>query len=166
MEEDHGPFKLPPLACAQPPLTPLSLSPMMSLLQDRAPRLPVTPPLTEADSQDDEALASAVHVLSIEATALSFLARLYQTDPVARSGFANAVAAISRSIARGGKLVVSGMGKSGKVGEKLVATLNSLGVLSVFVHPAEALHGDLGVIREVCISAHSLSELLPYSTSS
>ncbi|NOZ74097.1 MAG: SIS domain-containing protein, partial [FCB group bacterium] len=44
-----------------------------------------------------------------------------------------------------GKIVVSGIGKSGHIGEKIVATLCSTGIQAVFVHAAEALHGDLGV---------------------
>ena len=131
-----------------------TLSPPLSpLVSERIPQSPITPPSTDTDPQDDAALASAVHVLSTEATALSCLARLYQTDPEARTGFVDAVAAICKSCSHGGKLVVSGVGKSGKIGEKLVSTLNSLGVLSVFLHPVEALHGDLGVIRQACTTA-------------
>ena len=111
--------------------------------------LPITPPSSDTDPESDIVLASAVHVLSTEATALSCLARLYQTDPLARNSFAKAVETITASAASGGKLIVCGVGKSGKIGEKLVATMNSLGVLSVFLHPVEALHGDIGIIRSV-----------------
>lgn len=45
-----------------------------------------------------------------------------------------------------GRVVVTGMGKSGIVGQKIAATLNSTGRASVFMHPAEAIHGDLGMI--------------------
>lgn len=45
-----------------------------------------------------------------------------------------------------GKLVVTGMGKSGLVGKKMAATLSSTGTPSFFMHPGEALHGDLGMI--------------------
>ncbi|NGH41019.1 KpsF/GutQ family sugar-phosphate isomerase, partial [Escherichia coli] len=45
-----------------------------------------------------------------------------------------------------GKLIVSGIGKSGHIGKKLAATFASTGTPSFFVHPAEALHGDLGMI--------------------
>ncbi len=48
----------------------------------------------------------------------------------------------------GGNVVVTGMGKSGHVGKKLAATLASTGTPSHFLHPAEASHGDLGVLRE------------------
>lgn len=47
--------------------------------------------------------------------------------------------------AHDGKVVVSGIGKSGLVGQKITATLNSTGTPAVFLHPAEAIHGDLGV---------------------
>jgi len=46
-----------------------------------------------------------------------------------------------------GRVIVSGMGKSGLVGRKITATFNSTGVSSFFLHPAEALHGDLGLVR-------------------
>jgi len=45
-----------------------------------------------------------------------------------------------------GRVVVSGMGKSGLVGRKIAATLASTGTPALFVHPAEASHGDLGMI--------------------
>jgi arabinose-5-phosphate isomerase len=47
-----------------------------------------------------------------------------------------------------GKVLVSGIGKSGHVGKKIAATLQSTGTPSVFLHPAEAMHGDLGVCQE------------------
>ena len=47
-----------------------------------------------------------------------------------------------------GRVVVSGMGKSGLIGKKISATLSSTGTPSFFLHPAEALHGDLGMIRK------------------
>jgi arabinose-5-phosphate isomerase len=59
---------------------------------------------------------------------------------------ANFVAAIDRIVAAPGRVVVSGMGKSGHVGRKIAATLASTGTPAQFVHPAEASHGDLGMI--------------------
>ena len=58
--------------------------------------------------------------------------------------FADAVSIICKCE---GRVIVSGMGKSGLVGRKLVATLSSTGTPSSFVHPAEAFHGDLGMIK-------------------
>ena len=46
-----------------------------------------------------------------------------------------------------GRVIVTGMGKSGIVGRKMAATLSSTGTAAFFLHPAEALHGDLGVVR-------------------
>jgi arabinose-5-phosphate isomerase len=54
--------------------------------------------------------------------------------------------AIDRLAAASGRVVVSGMGKSGHVGRKIAATLASTGTPALFVHPAEASHGDLGMI--------------------
>ena len=66
----------------------------------------------------------------------------------ARTGeaFARAVAAV---LAVRGRVVVMGMGKSGHVGRKIAATLASTGTPAMFVHPAEASHGDLGMIKAV-----------------
>lgn len=47
-----------------------------------------------------------------------------------------------------GRVIVAGMGKSGLIGKKIAATFNSTGISSFFLHPAEAMHGDLGLMRE------------------
>ena len=61
-----------------------------------------------------------------------------------------------------GRLVVTGMGKSGHVGRKIAATLASTGTSSLFVHPAEASHGDLGMIgRDDAVLALSWSGEAP-----
>ena len=96
-----------------------------------------------------DALGTALHVIRTERDALTRLEGLYESDDVAREGFAKSVNAITASISSGGKLVVAGIGKSGKIGQKVVATMNSLGIRSAFLHPTEALHGDLGMIGEV-----------------
>lgn len=69
-----------------------------------------------------------------------------------------------------GKVVVSGMGKSGLIGQKIAATLASTGTSSFFLHPAEGVHGDLGMLarRDVLIAisnsgeTQELLQLLPY----
>lgn len=62
----------------------------------------------------------------------------------------------------GGKIVATGMGKSGHVARKIAATLSSTGAPAIFVHPGEASHGDLGMIRrEDCILALSKSGETP-----
>ena len=70
-----------------------------------------------------------------------------------------------------GRVVVSGMGKSGHVGRKIAATLASTGTPAVFVHPAEASHGDLGMITRddavICLSyrgeTQELTDLVGYT---
>ena len=49
---------------------------------------------------------------------------------------------------KGGKVVVSGMGKAGQIGHNISTTLSSTGTTAVFVHPSEAQHGDLGILQE------------------
>ena len=59
----------------------------------------------------------------------------------------NFVKAVQLVLASPGRVVVMGMGKSGHIGRKIVATLASTGTPAMFVHPAEASHGDLGMIQ-------------------
>ncbi len=58
------------------------------------------------------------------------------------SSFANAICECK------GRVILSGMGKSGHIARKITATMQSLGIKSYFMHPAEALHGDLGMLTE------------------
>jgi len=82
-------------------------------------------------------LALARQVLDIEADALRTTSSRLDT------GFADAVHLI---LACSGRVVVSGMGKSGHIGGKIAATLASTGTPAFFMHPGEASHGDLGMI--------------------
>ncbi|MEO0003305.1 MAG: hypothetical protein RLZZ22_997 [Pseudomonadota bacterium] len=94
-------------------------------------------------------LALARDTLAIEAQAISAMAARLDT------GF---VQAVRLALACSGRLVVTGMGKSGHVGRKIAATLASTGTPAMFVHPAEASHGDLGMItREDLVLAISNS---------
>lgn len=151
---DHRPGMMPIFLQKHQPLTPLSPSLPTALphVCEPIPTLPLTPPdggeyIDNAASE--EAIRTALHVLSTERDALTHLGKLYETDTVAQDGFVNAVNAILKTIKRCGKLVVCGVGKSGKIGEKCVATMNSFGIRSTFLHPTEALHGDLGLIGPV-----------------
>src|SRR5947207_14698632 len=83
------------------------------------------------------ALALAREVLDTEARAITALAQRL-SDPF--------VAAVQLILNCGGRVVVSGIGKSGHVARKLAATLASTGTPAFFVHSAEAGHGDLGMI--------------------
>ena len=60
--------------------------------------------------------------------------------------FEQLVAKCMETLDRGGKLVFSGVGKSGYIAKKIAATLSSVGSPSIFMHPVEAMHGDLGVL--------------------
>ncbi|OGD23118.1 MAG: hypothetical protein A2Y70_06110 [Candidatus Aminicenantes bacterium RBG_13_64_14] len=84
-----------------------------------------------------EIIAIGRRVLEIESDALAELA------PKVDESFARAVKLLALSRAR---IIVTGMGKSGLVGRKIAATLASCGTPALFVHPAEAGHGDLGMI--------------------
>lgn len=108
-----------------------------------------SPPTTIHDPEASSILDRAIRVLSIEATALSHVTRLYQTDPAAREGLLNAVETIAKSQEAGGKVIICGVGKSGLVGRKTTATMKSLGIGVSFLHAAEAAHGDLGDIKKV-----------------
>jgi arabinose-5-phosphate isomerase len=88
----------------------------------------------------EQALRLARETLDIEAAAvLGLKARVGDS-------FARAVQAM---LAVRGRVVVMGMGKSGHIGRKIAATLASTGTPAMFVHPAEASHGDLGMIKSI-----------------
>lgn len=92
------------------------------------------------------ALASALKTLRAERSGIMAL-EAEMAD--ASSGLArNFVAAISAILSLKGRVVVTGMGKSGHIGRKLAATFASTGTPAFFVHPAEASHGDMGMIQE------------------
>lgn len=84
-----------------------------------------------------ETLEHARRVLRMEAEAVAAL------EGRIDERFAGAVEAILHA---DGRVIVSGIGKSGIVGRKLAATLTSTGTQAVFLHPVEALHGDLGIV--------------------
>ena len=101
----------------------------------------------------DTRLASDPHIRSNES---AFLSEVLATEAGAILGFAERLkrgevvslhAALDLLEGCRGHVVVSGMGKSGLIGAKISASLSSLGQPSHFVHPAEAVHGDLGSIR-------------------
>ena len=95
------------------------------------------PPAFSPD-RAQRALQLAAATFEIEARALLGLAARQG------EGFAGAVAAM---LDCGGRVIVMGMGKSGHVGRKIAATLASTGTPAFFVHPAEASHGDLGMVQ-------------------
>ncbi len=90
---------------------------------------------------DDARLLQLAHdTLDIEANALLGLQKKLS------SSFVQAVRAVLKVR---GRVVIMGMGKSGHVGRKIAATLASTGTPAMFVHPAEASHGDFGMVKEI-----------------
>jgi arabinose-5-phosphate isomerase len=90
--------------------------------------------------QAEQAIRLAKETLDIEASAILGLKRHLGAS------FARVV---EMMLGVQGRVVVMGMGKSGHVGRKIAATLSSTGTPAMFVHPAEASHGDLGMIKKV-----------------
>ncbi len=90
-------------------------------------------------SHHNGALRAAQRVLLMESESLAALSRSLNGD---------FIDAIDRLTAVTGRIIVSGMGKSGHIARKIAATLASTGSPAQFVHPAEASHGDLGMITD------------------
>lgn len=92
-------------------------------------------------------ISSAITTILIEAEALRAL------TPYIDNQFAGAVKALLNSP---GRAIVTGIGKSAIIAQKIVATFNSTGTAAVFMHAADAVHGDLGIIQKndviICIS--------------
>ena len=88
------------------------------------------------------ALKKAREVLDIE------ISGIRQIRDSLGDSFLELVETIMDLIDNGGKIVVTGVGKSGHIGKKIAATLASTGSTAIFLHPVEAMHGDLGMIQE------------------
>ncbi len=87
--------------------------------------------------EKQEIIATGKHVLDMEADAVKKLSSELGDD------FYNAIQLLYKTK---GRVIVTGMGKSGHIGKKIAATLASVGTPAFFVHPAEASHGDLGML--------------------
>ncbi|MEZ4918692.1 MAG: KpsF/GutQ family sugar-phosphate isomerase [Saprospiraceae bacterium] len=94
-------------------------------------------------------LSAAVQTIEIEAKTLQNLAKSLDQTP----DFLSCVESI---VAANGRLVLTGIGKSAIIAQKIVATLNSTGTPALFLHAADAIHGDLGMVQKsdvvLCIS--------------
>ncbi|HEY6085862.1 MAG TPA: KpsF/GutQ family sugar-phosphate isomerase [Nitrospira sp.] len=120
-----------------------------------------SPSRSLSGSKPDASLEEGRRVLAIEARAVHLLIERLDEQ------FARAVDLLFHCQ---GKVVVSGMGKSGLVGQKIAATMASTGTPAFFLHPAEGIHGDLGMVgrRDVLIAISNSGEtqeilqLLPY----
>lgn len=87
---------------------------------------------------NDKIIFAALRTIELETNAVNGLKEFIDAD------FVKAVLAIVESK---GRLIVSGIGKSAIIAQKIVATLNSTGTPAVFMHAADAIHGDLGMIQ-------------------
>jgi len=98
-------------------------------------------------NQLDKILNVAKQTIETEGRAILHLANLINDE------FAKAVDSIYQSK---GRVIITGIGKSANIATKIVATLNSTGTPAIFMHAADAIHGDLGIIQEndtvICIS--------------
>lgn len=135
-------------------LTPITPSmPICPSIPEQIDSLPITPPdlMRGFDDKtfkpDSRIIKRALHVLATERTALSHLEDLYSNSPDAQAALIGSVRQIIQSETHHGKVCFTGIGKSGHIATKLTATFNSLGIQAACLHPAEALHGDLGLIR-------------------
>jgi len=94
-----------------------------------------------------DSIEKGKEVVRIEAEAVHAL------ENKINGAFAGAVDLIARI---GGRVVVTGLGKSGLIARKIVATMNSTGTPAIYMHPSDAVHGDLGMVRPedvvICIS--------------
>ncbi|MET0392449.1 MAG: KpsF/GutQ family sugar-phosphate isomerase [Chitinophagaceae bacterium] len=81
----------------------------------------------------------AIQTIELEARSISGLTAFIG------AGFENAVSALAACT---GRVVISGIGKSAVIAQKIVATLNSTGTPSIFMHAADAIHGDLGIVQQ------------------
>ncbi len=108
----------------------------------------------------DQIIINGKEVIKIEAEAVAGLQDSINKD------FVDAVNTI---FASSGRVVLTGMGKSGLIARKIVATFNSTGTAAIYLHPTDALHGDLGMVRSedvvILISksgeTEEISNLLP-----
>ncbi len=99
---------------------------------------------SEADSERTQAIvASALRTLEVEGSGVDALAAALR-GPLGPAF----IAAVDLIRAAPGRVIVTGMGKSGHVGRKIASTLASTGTPALFVHPGEASHGDLGMIAK------------------
>jgi len=109
---------------------------------------------------DNEIIKTGKNVIRIETEAVSNLEGSINKE---------FVRAVDTIYSAKGRVVLTGMGKSGLVARKIVATLNSTGTAAIYLHPTDALHGDLGMVRKEDVviiisksgSTDEISKLLP-----
>jgi arabinose-5-phosphate isomerase len=110
-----------------------------------------------SDKKNRTSIDVALHVIDQEIDAVRILRKCIDDN------FSKAVNLI---LSRAGRVIVTGMGKSGVIGRKLAATLASTGTASYFLHASEGLHGDLGIVHKddvvICLSKSGNTDELSY----
>jgi arabinose-5-phosphate isomerase len=117
-------------------------------------------PKQDSDCPDANKALTPAGLVRTEAAALEGLAA--RLESAMAEPFGRAVELIVRCGEANGRVVVTGMGKSGIIAQKIAATLSSTGSPALFLHPAEAVHGDLGMLMQgdvvVALSASGETE--------
>lgn len=93
-----------------------------------------------------DVIAAVTQTLRLEAQAIEACAHRIESDPKQSQSFVRAIDIFRKALDAGGKIAIVGLGKSGKVAQKIAATLSSTGSPSIHLHPTEALHGDIGLL--------------------
>jgi arabinose-5-phosphate isomerase len=97
--------------------------------------------------KDVDILAELRRTLNLEGEAILATAREMENPESEQArAWTHATKLLAGALERGGKIVVTGVGKSGKIASKIAASLSSTGSVSIFLHPTEGLHGDLGFV--------------------
>lgn len=104
--------------------------------------------MDDGQAESWQQAAPGLAVLSNACNSLEHLLHTYTQNTAMTERLSKSIKTILRTAQSGGKVTVTGVGKSGIIGRKLVATCNSFGLPSCFLHPTEALHGDLGLLQQ------------------
>ncbi|KAH3676406.1 hypothetical protein WICMUC_002037 [Wickerhamomyces mucosus] len=109
------------------------------------------PSFQKFNTQHEKHLQSSLKtfnsLLEHQTSSIYHLAQQYKYSQFSQQQLVNSLNILNRTLLKGGKIVVSGVGKSHKIAAKIVATMNSLSIYAALLHPSEALHGDLGIVR-------------------
>src|SRR5690606_13424966 len=98
--------------------------------------------------KDTDLLSELRKTLTLEGEAILSTARgIEAVESEKAQAWLKATRLLNAALERGGKIVVTGIGKSGKIAGKIAASLSSTGSHAIYLHPTEGLHGDLGFVQ-------------------
>lgn len=100
------------------------------------------------ESHLQKSLETFDSILHNQTSAIHHLVNQYKHSQFSQNQLKKSLNILNTTLLKNGKIVISGIGKSHKIAAKTVATMNSLGMHSALLHPSEALHGDLGILRK------------------